>query len=183
MNCINRVTLPVCLLLIVFGASCAGRPDGQISETQAAMEEARQARAPEFAKGDWDHAMDAWTEAQELLNRNDFSKARTSLLTAKSRFEKAGEISRSHREQFRIEAENMLGTIEARYKRLAEEMKSVRLRPQARKELEEMGREITDGIEKIGTLLKEERFMEARDGSQEIVRKVYDAELKMQGSK
>lgn len=182
MTCRNRIVAPGCLVLALLTASCAGRPESQIAETQAAMDEANKERAPQFARGDWDHAMEAWTEAQELLNRNDFGKARTALLTARSRFQKASEISRSHREQFRLEAQNLLGTIDTRYKRLTEELKSARLRASVRKELEEKCADIEREMAKVGELLKQERFMEARDSSQATMRKVYEAEVAMRGS-
>jgi len=60
---------------------------------------------------------------------------------------------------------------------------TARLRVPVRRELAEMIGDIDVGIEEIRKFLKDERFMEARDSSQVTLRKIYEVEVKMRGSK
>lgn len=181
MNCMHRFTLPVMLLMVLFLISCAGRPEQQLGEAQAAMDEASRERAPMFAKGDWDSAMEAWNEAQELLKQESYGKATVALTTARSRFDKAKEISVAQRERLHTEAEAKKEEIRIRYDQLKDTFAKARLSTSLRRDLDAAITGIDQSIEKMETLLKDEQYLEARDISQKIIADVYAAEVKLQG--
>ncbi len=175
----NNPVVFLSALLALLLAACAGRPQEELNRTQAAMEEARKERAPDFAQGDWEHAVEVWEEAQDLLKKEDYGKAALALNTARSRFVRARDISRSHREQFRAEAEDMQKTIGVRLERLRDDIKKARISSSLRRELDAACSDIDEGIRKTNALLEGERFLEARDISQELARKVYEIEVRL----
>ena len=177
----HRFTIPVMFLPILFLISCAGRPEQQLSEAQTAMDEASRERAPMFAKGDWESAMEAWNEAQDLLKQESYSRAAEVLTTARSRFDKAKEISLSQRDRLHTEAEAKKEEIRIRYGQLKDQFAKARLSTSLRRDLDAAFAEIDQGIEKMETLLKDEQYLEARDVSQKIIADVYAAEVKLQG--
>jgi len=172
----NPITFVVAALIVAFLAACAGMPQAELDQAKAAKEEAEAERASLLAAGDWDDAMQSWNEAQEQIGQKSYSQARTSLLTAKSRFQKARDISASRREQIKSEVEGTKGTIAVRYERLKQTARSERLSAAKKRDLEKAYVNIDDEISKLDKMIEGGLYVEARDHSTGVMRMVLEAE-------
>jgi hypothetical protein len=172
----NPITVVIAAIILGFLAACAGMPQVELDQAQAAKEEAEAERASLLASGDWEEAMKSWNEAQEQIGQKSYSQARTSLLTAKSRFQKARDIAASRREQIRNEAEGTKGTIALRYERLKQTARSTRLSAAKKRDLEKAYTNIDVEILKLDKMIEGGLYVEARDHSATVMRLVLEAE-------
>ncbi len=178
MKRLNRPQALLAVFLIAVLPGCASRPDEQINAAQAAMDEARGERAEIFAPADWTDAVTVWKEGQDLLEQEKFGEAASKFIRAKARFEKTRNIARSKREELAREVREQQGVINARYGLIQAELPNVS--GADRRSLEEACRDIDQEMAGLNESIDKENFLEAQDKAQTVLRKVYEAQLKMQ---
>jgi len=60
MKDLHRISLALCIILILTLAGCAARPDEQIEQATTARDQAIEQRAEKFAAADWARAEEIW---------------------------------------------------------------------------------------------------------------------------
>src|SRR5512136_1477753 len=86
------------VLFLLVCAACSSYPKEQLQQAQAAMDEALKHQPEVYATADWRDAQKAWNDAQALLSQQSYGQAAPLLVTAKTRFAKAGQIAKEKRE-------------------------------------------------------------------------------------
>jgi hypothetical protein len=167
------------LLLILCCVSCASRPDEALKQAQAAMEEARQEEAADFAPGDWKSAQKAWDDAQTALTRGRYSEAAALLTTSRSRFEKARTISKAKRDDVRKEVLLVQNTVNTRFSVLKQNISTTRLSGKAQKDLAQCCQEVESSIDKLNSEVLNDHLIQARTLGQAALGKLNEAETKL----
>jgi hypothetical protein len=177
-----RSSLILCFLAALACAGCASYPQQELSEAQAAMDQAKEQQAEVFAAANWADAEKAWTEGQSLLTQQKYSLAKTSLMRAKSRFEKAADIAKSKREQVLTDIKNDQHTANTRFAAMKAQFSEARLPASVRKDLEACCQELERQVEQLNSEIMGKDLVKAQATAKETLSKVYEAELKLQAA-
>jgi hypothetical protein len=161
---------------------CASYPEEQLKQAQAAMDEALKHQPETFAAGNWQDAKKAWDDAQALLSQQKYGQATPLLITAKSRFVKAGQIAKDSREAVLREVTKAQHDINIRYTGLKSDLAAARLSPPARKSLEECCHQLQQQVEKLNTEIDQGEISKAQATAKETLKLVYDGQLKMEAA-
>jgi len=163
-------------------AGCASYPQQELSEAQAAMDQAKEQQAEVFASANWADAEKAWTEGQSLLTQQKFGLARASLARAKNRYEKAAEIAKAKRDRVLTDIKNDQRTANTRFAAMKIEFSESRLPASVRKDLEVCCQELERQVEKLNSEIMGKDLAKAQATAKETLSKVYEAELKLQAA-
>ena len=174
------VGLNLLILITCFGCGPASS-EAEMKAAQEAMEVAKSFSAEDLATSDWNDAIQAWEEAQAAVEQG--KSAKTLFLTAKSRFEKTGKIAKSHHERISGEVSNMQGTINEGMNELQSALDAKLISSRAQKEIKPIMEEVEAGSESINELLDQGSLLEASDLARDLQKKVYNAQLIMEGKK
>jgi hypothetical protein len=142
------------------------------------MEQAREARAEEFASVDWKSAEQLRTQAEEQLARSRRREGNDLLLKAKVRFDKARRIALEKQESLRAEIRSLRETGELRCKAIDRwiDTSRGRLTPARRRELEKACARIHERIAEISERLEQGDFAAAKLAAQTNLREVWESE-------
>jgi len=174
------VGLSLLSLIACFGCGPASS-EAEMKAAQEAMEEARSFSAEELATSDWNDALQAWEEAQTAVEQG--KSAKTLFLTAKSRFDKTAKIAKSHHERVLGEISEMQNTINERMQEIQSALDAQLLSSRAQKEIKPIMAEVEAGSASVNELLDQGSLLEASDLAREVQKKVYNAQLIMEGKK
>ena len=174
------VGLTFLVLITCYGCGPANS-EAEMNAAQEAMENASSFSAEELATSDWNDAVQAWEEGQAAVEQG--KSAKTHFLRAKSRFEKTAEIAKSRYDQMLEDVSKMQETINERVEGIQTALDGRNVSSKARKEITPMLAEVEAGSKSINELLEQGSLLEARDTAREIQKKVYNAELIMEGKK
>jgi hypothetical protein len=177
-----RRFLPIGVLLALFAAGCTGKPEEQIKLAEKAMQQAKEQRAAEFAPDEWRQGQEAWDEAQAKIQKGEYGGVSTTLLKAKTRFERARDLAQGKREALLREVQGRQKTVDLRYQRVKENMQTAKLSPQTRKELEETFAEIDKSITKFKEQMDQGDYTQADLTAQNAMHQVYSAEKTLKGA-
>jgi hypothetical protein len=170
------------LLALIACLGCGpASSEAEMKAAQDAMEEARNFSAEELAASDWNDALQAWEEAQTAVEQG--KSAKTLFLTAKSRFEKTAKIAKSHHERISGEVSAMQEKIAERMEEIQSALDARLLSSRIQKEIKPILAEVEAGRVSINELLDQGSLLEASDLAREVQKKVYNAELIMEGKK
>jgi hypothetical protein len=170
----------VLLALICIG--CASYPEEQLKQAQAAMDEVLKLQPEAFAAGDWQDAKKTWDDAQALLAQQKYSQAAPLLITAKSRFIKAGQIAKDQREAILQQVTQAQQDINLRHAGLRSDLAAARLSAQVRKSLEECCQQVQQQIDKLNTEIGQGDLLKAQATAKETLKLVYEGQLKMEAA-
>jgi len=174
------VGLNLLVLITCFGCGPASS-EAEMKEAQEAMEAAKSFSAEDLAASDWNYAMEAWEEAQTAVEQG--KTAKTLFVTAKSRFETTAKIAKSHHERISGEISEMQEKIKERMQEIQSALDAKLLSSRAQKEIMPIMAEVEAGSESINELLGQGSLLEASDLAREVQKKVYNAQLIMEGKK
>jgi hypothetical protein len=180
MKCSPRFLFALSLLLVLGCVGCASYPEEQLKQAQAAMDEAMKNQPEVFASANWQDAKKAWDEAQAQLQEKDYGKAGPTLVRAKNRFEKAGEIAAAKRETVLAEVTKAQHDINVRHTGLKTDLAGARLAPAVRKELEECCQQMELQIEKLNTEINKGDLVSAQTTAKDSLKMVYEGQIKME---
>jgi hypothetical protein len=170
----------VLFALICIG--CASYPEEQLKQAQAAMDEALKHQPEVFAAGNWQDAKKTWDDAQALLSQQKYGQAAPLLITAKSRFIKAGQIAREKRGAILQEVTQAQQDINLRHVDLRSELAAARLSAPVRKSLEECCQRVQQQVEKLNTEIGQGELLKAQATAKETLKLVYEGQLKMEAA-
>lgn len=168
------------VLVACYGCGPASS-EAEMKAAQEAMEEAKSFSAEELATSDWNDAMQAWEEAQTAVEQG--KSAKTLFLTAKSRFEKTAKIAKSHHERISGEISEIQKTISERMEEIQSALDAKLLSSRTQKEIKPILAEVEAGSESVNELIGQGSLLEANDLAREVQKKVYNAQLIMEGEK
>lgn len=174
-----RSSLILGFLAALVCAGCASYPQQELSEAQAAMDQAKEQQADVFASANWADAEKAWAEGQSLLGQQKYSQAKVSLARAKSRYTRAAEIAKSKRDHVLTDIKNAQHTANTRFAAMKVRFSEAKLSAPARKELEACCQELERQVEKLNSEIMGKDLAQAQATAKETLSKVYDAELKL----
>ena len=174
------VGLSFLVLIACYGCGPANS-DAEMKGAQEAMESARSFDAQDLAAADWDEAMQAWEQGQAAVKQG--KSAKTHFLKAKSRFEKTAAIAKSRYDQIQGEVSNMQQTISQGVERVELALDRVGASSSVRKEITPILAEVKAGFDSIEKLLGQGSVLKARDTARDVQKKVYNAQLIMEGKK
>jgi hypothetical protein len=168
------------LSLLVFFSGCgAGSSELEMKEAQQAMENAQSFSAEALASSDWDEAMKAWEEAQAALKEG--KSAKSHFLRAKSRFEKTAEIAKAYHDQISGEVKKIQETINRQIETTKSALDRRRLSSKVRNQIQAILADAESGAMSLESLLQQGDLLKARDTARELQKKLYNAELIMEG--
>jgi hypothetical protein len=179
--------LPRCLFVacVLFGlicTGCASYPEEQLKQAQAAMDEALKHQPEVFAAGNWQEAKKTWDNAQELLTQQKYGQAAPLLITAKSRFAKAGQIARDKREVILKEVTQSQQDISVRHSGLRSDLAAAQLSTSVRKSLEDCCRQLEQQVERLNAEIGQGELIAAQATAKETLKLVYEGQLKLQAA-
>jgi hypothetical protein len=169
-------SVPIVTAWLLLCAACSSRPDEQLQLARTAMERAMEERAADFAPTDWSSAKEVWDEAQSALSKESFAEARTLLLRAKSRFEKAHEIAKSKRADFLREVEGLQRDLDTRFESYRSGLSVARLSAANKKKFGEVSRNIELAVQKVKDDLQGGDYVKARKSAEEAMRLIFESE-------
>lgn len=168
------------LLILLVCSSCgSGNYKEKMNAAQQAMDEAKSIRTEDHAPADWEEAVQAWDQAQTAVKEN--KPAKNLFLKAKSRFEKAAKIAESRRTAMSREVVDMKASIDARFARLKSDFEEAGLKRSVRNKLQPVFTEMDEGCARLGSLIEEGDYLEAKTVAQDVGKKILNAELIMAG--
>ncbi len=167
------------LLLVLSTLSCASRPDEALKLAQAAMEQARQEQAADFAPSDWKSAQKAWDDAQAALAKQRYSEAAALLTTCKSRFEKAKTISKAKRDDARNEVSVLQNAVNTRFNVLKDSLGKSRLSGKALKELTQSCQDLEVAVGKFNSEVLADQLIQAKSSGQAAIARLAEIEKKL----
>ena len=170
------------LLLVFFAFACSGKPVENIEKTQAAMDQAKDEHAEEFAPTEWKSGEEDWRMAQTMLEKEKWGDASTSLLKARGHFEKAREQAKGKRAATIQEIEGTKGTAVKRCQALKDALAAdgKKLPAAKRKELEEACKTAEEKIAKVGTQLQNGQYSDAKFLAGSTLREVWEAQKELE---
>ncbi len=183
MNKTFRISTVVIFLSVIAFYGCSYRPTEQIERAEKAMAQAQEQHADEFSPNEWNSGMEAWNKAQEALDQERYSQASPYLLKTMEQFNRARDIAKGKREALLREIQGLQTTIDIRYKGVKISMEEAKLSSKVKKELEASCSEIDEAIIKIANLVDEGEYNQASFLAQTTMRKVYEAEQLLPGSR
>ncbi len=169
------------LSIAFFLFACSGKPVEYIQKTENAMQQAKAEHAEEFAPEDWKTGEDDWRTAQSQLDKEKWGDATTSLLKAKSHFEKARDIAKGKRAAAIQEIQNTKITAEQRCKAFKDALQanSKKLPAAKRQEFEDACKVAEEKIAKVGTQLENGQYNDAKYLAQSTLREVWEAQKEL----
>jgi len=167
------------LLLVLSCLSCASRPDEALKLAQAALEQAKQEQAADFAPSDWKSAQEAWDDAQAALAKERYSEAAALLTTCKSRFEKARTISKAKRDDVRREVGLMQNAVNMRFNVLKNNLSKSRLSGKALKELTQSFQDLEVAVDKFNSEVLADQLIQAKSSGQAVLTRLAEVEKKL----
>jgi len=180
MNDSIRFFIGLPLLAFFYGCG-AGSSELEMKEAQQAMENARGFSSEVLASSDWDEAMKAWEQAQAALKEG--KSAKSHFLRAKSRFEKTAEIAQVYHDQISEEVTKMQETINEQIEKLKSALDRGRLSSRVRNQVQPILAEAEPEALSLESLLQQGDLLKARDTARELQKKLYNAELIVEGKK
>jgi hypothetical protein len=168
------------VLLVCYGCSYQ-IPEAELKAAQQAMDQAKSLHAEDLAPSNWKEAMLTWEQAQAAIKEQ--KPAKTLLLRAKSRFDKAVTIAKANGEGVKREVSEMQTTISERYAKVKAVLDNGRLISKVKNQVATLAREVGEGTSSIDKLVSDGDLIKARALAKEIQRKVYNAELILAGKK
>jgi len=183
MKCSRFIFLLILLTLSLVFFACASKPVEQIQLTEKAMQQAKEEHAEEFAPEDWKAGDTAWRDAQGKIEKEKWGEATTSLLRAKTRFEKARDVAKGKRAAAIQEIENTKTTAEKRCKALKDalEASGKKLPAAKRKEFEEACKTAEEKIAKVATQLQNGQYSDAKFLAGSTLREVWETQKELDG--
>jgi len=170
----------VLLALVCLG--CASYPEEQLKDAQAAMDEALKLQPEIFAPGNWQEAKKTWDDAQALLSQQKYSQAAPLLVTAKSRFVKAGQIAGDKREAVLKEVTQAQQDINVRVAGLRSDLAAARISGSVRKGLDECCQQVQQQIDRLNAEVGQGELLKAQATAKETLKLVYEGQLKMEAA-
>ena len=169
-SCLLGASLPL--------LACSSVPTERVEQAEQSRARAVEELAPQLASSEWDDAEEAWRAAQDLIAKERYGQARTWLLKARSRYDKARKVAGGKRTQLvreisgiqetaRVRCRNLDGWIEAGSRELAAREKEA---------LERQCKEVHETLAEISAQLERGLFEEAKILSQQTLRKVWEME-------
>ncbi|MFH1572523.1 MAG: hypothetical protein ABIG68_00990, partial [Acidobacteriota bacterium] len=158
------------LSLSLLFLGCASRPDELIQQTEQAREQAIATYADQFALEDWSAAEKDWSQAEDALQKEDYGKAYTALLSAKSRYTKARDIAGGKREETVRKIEGLKSAGSIRCKNLLEA--GAKLPASRKKDLEARCQDFESQLATIDTHIQNGEFSDAEFKAGKILRAV-----------
>jgi hypothetical protein len=175
-----RFFVGLSLVILIASSGCGpASSEAEMGAAREAMGKARSFSAEELATSDWNEAMEAWEEGQAAVEQG--KPAKTHFLTAKSRFEKTAQIAKSHHDRILEDVSKMRQTISERAERIQTALDGKQVSSKVRGEIAPILAEVEEGSQSIKELLEQGSLMKAGDTAREIQKKVYGAELILQG--
>jgi len=171
-----RVSITLCIFLLLCCYGCASRPDQQIQIATEAMNQAAAEQADQYAPGDWKSAKEAWDQAQTELGKQQYAKAGASFTTAKARFQKARDHAKIERESWQKEVQNLLANINNRYAAF----KAAKLTPAVRKDFQAACADIDKRMDQIKTLTEAGDYIQAKPLAVQTLQAIFYSETKLQ---
>jgi hypothetical protein len=169
------------LLVLLFLAIGCGGSEEQKNKAQQAMDAAAQARAQSLAPVDWTSAMQAWDEALAAENKGKSSSSM--YLKAKSRFDKAAAIAKAKYADLEKEVTELVKTIPDSHERLQAAIEKSKLPAKIKDQAKTLSGEVDQERTNLKNLMEEGDYVRAKIKVKIIQRKIYDAELLLQGQK
>lgn len=106
-----RRVLSSLALLAALATACAGPPDKELQQAQAAIETAKTAGADRYAVDDFNAAQEALKQANDAVAQRDYRLALNHALDARERAQSAAKDATDRKAAVRVEAERAMASV------------------------------------------------------------------------
>ena len=124
----------VALALLLILAGCAKPPEAEKQAAKGAMDAAVSGGADKYAVANLDTAKKVWETAESQMNEKKYKEAKQSYIEAKAAFEKAGAAVEVGKKAASDEANSVLTSTEAAWKKLEATAKKMAIQMKNKKE-------------------------------------------------
>lgn len=172
------------LALVVLGAfvvalasSCAGPPNEEIAQADAAIQGAQAAGADLYAADDFKAAQDALAEAKSKVESKDYKGAKEAAMTAKEKAEMAKTNAEKGKEEKKAEAESKMAALKTEWESVKAE--SGKMKGKAAEEMKMMVSDMEASVTAIQGQIDQGAYADAVKALDETTMKAQDMKTKM----
>ena len=177
-----RFFVGISLLVLVACYGCgAENSKAEMMAAQQAMEKAKSVFAEDLAPSNWLEAMQAWEQGQAAVLEG--KPAKTYFLRAKSRFEKTAAIAKSTGDNMAKEIGSTQQSINERLSKVQMALERGGMSSKVAKQVKPVAVEVQEGTLTLDSLVSQGNYLKARTLAQDLMTKIYNAELMIAGKK